>query len=356
MTKDQRNLVIYSGVVVGILLLLYILRKVFIPVFLGFIISYIFKPAVDGLQKRKISRSISAILIIIFICLLITAFVLIVFPLISDIVSAVSAALPKLFSMVDENLGPYLLERFNIDISETIRGYKDRISELTSNLSGRDFTLIGNMLKRAISNVFTLIYLFIALILIPLLSYYFIVYYYEVIGWIDSIIPLKFKWFIDDIFKEIDETMSMFFRGQITVCLVMSVVYSVALLIARVPNPVAIGVITGALNFIPYAGLITGLTLSLLLSMISATGLYPVIGSLLVYSLIPLIDQFFITPRIMGSSIGIKPIFIILALLIGGTLMGFIGVLIAVPSAAVIKVLINIFLKRYKQSSLYLSE
>ncbi|MGB9599209.1 MAG: AI-2E family transporter, partial [Myxococcota bacterium] len=101
---------------------------------------------------------------------------------------------------------------------------------------------------------------------------------------------------------------------------------------------------------------VTGLTLSLLLAIISGNGFYPVIGAILIYIIIPLIDQFFITPRIMGSSIGLKPIFIILALLIGGTLMGFIGILIAVPSAAIIKVLLGIFIEKYKQSSLYLSE
>lgn len=356
MTKEQRNILVYIGVFVGTLLLLYLLRKVFIPVFLGFLIAYIFKPIVDKLEKKKLSRNLSAILVLLFLSVLITTFIFIIFPLISDIVTAISNAGPKLLSLIEDKLRPYINERFGIDISDSIQNYKDRFYEFTTNLSGGDFSFLGNLLKRAISNIFIMAYLVVALILIPLIAYYMIVYYYDVIKWIDSMIPLKFKSLIDEIFKEIDLTMSMFFRGQITVCTVMAVVYSIALMIARVPNPVAIGVITGTLNFIPYAGLITGLTLSLLLSAISGNGLYPILGSILIYVIIPLIDQFFITPRIMGSSIGLKPIFIILALLIGGTLMGFVGVLIAVPSAAIIKVLLRIFIEKYKQSSLYLSE
>jgi len=356
MTKDQRNFLIYIGVFAGILILLYALRKVFIPVFLGFLIAYIFNPVVDRLEKRKISRAISAVLVIVFLTLLVATFVFIIFPLISDIINAISGAGPKLFTLIEERLKPYLLEHFNIDISETLEGYKDRLYEFSSNLSGRDFSFLGDILKRVISNIFILAYLLVALILIPLIAYYFIVYYHTVIKWIDSMIPLKFKSLIDEIFIEIDSTMSMFFRGQITVCAVMAIIYSVALLVAKVPNPVAIGVITGVLNFIPYAGLITGFSLSLLLSLINGHGLFPIVGSMIIYSAIPLIDQFFITPRIMGSSIGLKPIFIILALLIGGTLMGFIGILIAVPSAAIVKVLAKIFIEKYKQSSLYLTE
>lgn len=356
MTKDQRNLLIYLGVFIGILSLLYVLRKVFIPVFLGFLIAYIFKPIVDKLEKRRVSRGISAILVLIFLTILAATFALIIFPLISDIISALSDAGPKIINTIEEKIRPYLLEKFQIDISDTVEGYKKRLYEFTSNISEKDFSFLGGIIKKVISNFFILAYLLVAIILIPLIAYYLIVYYYDVIRWIDSMIPLKFKGLVDEIFKEIDSTMSMFFRGQITVCTVMAIIYSTALLIAKVPNPVAIGVVTGMLNFIPYAGLVTGLTLSLLLSFISEGGIYPIVGSIFVYSIIPLIDQFFITPRIMGSSIGLKPIFIILALLIGGTLMGFIGILIAVPSAAIIKVLAGIFIEKYKQSSLYLSE
>ncbi len=356
MTKDQRNILIYIGVFVGILAILYILRKVFIPVFLGFLIAYIFKPVVDKLEKKKISRRITAIAVIFFLIFLLATFILIIFPLIYDIIRAISDAGPKLIVLVEEKLRPYILEKFNIDLSETIEGYREKLYTFTSNLSGKDFSLLGNIIKRVITNVFFLAYFIVALILIPLIGYYLIVYYYDVIRWIDYMIPLKFKGLIDEIFNEIDSTMSMFFRGQISVCTIMAIIYSIALVIARVPNPIAIGVITGVLNFIPYAGLIMGLSLSILLSLISGNGIYPVLGSLIIYTTIPLVDQFFITPRIMGSSIGLKPIFIILALLIGGTLMGFIGILIAVPSAAIIKVLAGIFIEKYKQSSLYLSE
>ncbi len=356
MTKGQRNILIYLGVFGGTLVLLYLLRKVFIPVFLGFLIAYIFKPVVDRLEKKKIPRSLSAILVLLFLAILVATFIFIIFPLISDIVTAISNAGPKLISLIENRLIPYLNEHLGVDFSNVIEGYRDKFYEFTANISQGDVSLLGNLVKRAITNIFIFVYLIVALILIPLIAYYMIVYYYEVIRWIDSMIPLKFKGLIDDLFKEIDATMSMFFRGQITVCTVMSIVYSVALIVAKVPNPVAIGVITGALNFIPYAGLVTGLTLSLLLAIISGNGFYPVIGAILIYIIIPLIDQFFITPRIMGSSIGLKPIFIILALLIGGTLMGFIGILIAVPSAAIIKVLLGIFIEKYKQSSLYLSE
>jgi predicted PurR-regulated permease PerM len=356
MTKDQRKFLIYIGVFGGFLILLYVLRKVFIPVFLGFLVAYIFNPIVDRFEKKRIPREVSAVLVIIFLTILIATFVLIIFPLISDIVSAISDAGPKLIKLIEERVQPYLIEHFNIDIYRTLEGYRERLNEFTSNLSGRDFSFLGDILKRVISNIFILAYLLVALILIPLIAYYFIVYYHTVIKWIDSMIPLKFKSLIDEIFIEIDSAMSMFFRGQITVCIVMAIIYSVALLIARVPNPVAIGVITGTLNFIPYAGLITGLTLSLLLSLIEGNGFYPIVGAVLIYTIIPVIDQFFITPRIMGSSIGLKPIFIILALLIGGTLMGFIGILIAVPSAAIVKVLAKIFIEKYKQSSLYLTE
>jgi predicted PurR-regulated permease PerM len=194
---------------------------------------------------------------------------------------------------------------------------------------------------------------FMMLVLIPFFSFYFMRDYARIVAWLRDQIPPRHKDFVVNLFREIDDVLSHFIRGQMGVCLVMGTLYAVSLRLWGVEKGIAIGVITGILNIIPYVGLATGLVLSLSLSLLEFHGWVPVVGCLVTYSALPLLDNFFVTPRILGQSVGMNPVIIIVSLLVGGQLLGLVGLLIAVPAAAIIRVVGRMALESYRKSAIY---
>jgi predicted PurR-regulated permease PerM len=205
----------------------------------------------------------------------------------------------------------------------------------------------------AFSGTLGIISLAMMLVLIPFFSFYFMRDYSRIVAWFARLIPPRHFEPVAVLMREIDKVLSHFIRGQLTVCLVMSILYGTSLTLFDVEKGAGIGLLTGMLNFIPYVGLITGLILSLLLSVVNYHGPIAVAGCLATYTLLPIMDNFFITPRILGKSVGINPVFIVVALLAGGELLGLIGLLIAVPTAAVIRVVGRTAIESYLKSHVY---
>jgi predicted PurR-regulated permease PerM len=169
-------------------------------------------------------------------------------------------------------------------------------------------------------------------------------------GWIEGMLPWQYKEDILRIARAIDRDLRAFFRGQILVCSSMAVVYSIGLLICGVDFAILIGVATGLANVVPYLGLAVGLTPALLLSLVPYTGLLRPIGVVLVFAFGITLDGTFLTPRIIGRNVGLNPVVVILSVLIFGQLLGFLGVIFAVPLAAVTKVLFGELVAYYKRS------
>ena len=154
-------------------------------------------------------------------------------------------------------------------------------------------------------------------------------------------IPKKHETQIKSLLSDINRTLSGFIRGQASVCLVLAVFYAVGLSLTGIDLGVLIGLLTGILSFIPYFGFLTGVVLSVLLGLAQGAGWGVWIGLLIVFSLGQVLESYILTPKLVGDKVGLHPVWVIFALLAGGALFGFVGILVAVPFAAVIGVLLR---------------
>ena len=153
--------------------------------------------------------------------------------------------------------------------------------------------------------------------------------------------------------RAIDDTIAGFVRGQASVCLVLAAYYGTALSMIGLESGLLVGLGTGAISFIPYLGAATGLAIGVGIALVQFSDWLPIGGVALIFIIGQTVESYVLTPRLVGDRIGLHPVWIIFALLAGGALLGFTGVLLAVPVAAVIGVLIRFGLSRYLESPLY---
>jgi predicted PurR-regulated permease PerM len=204
---------------------------------------------------------------------------------------------------------------------------------------------------RALVSVFSLV------VVTPVVAFYLIYDWHRMIRTVDGWIPLHQRDTVRGLAREVDAAISGFVRGQTAVCLILGSFYAVALTLTGLNFGLLIGLISGLITFIPYVGSMTGLILSLA---VAVAQFWPNYGSILMVLGVFLVGQFVegnvLSPKLVGESVGLHPVWLIFALLAFGYLFGFVGLLVAVPLAATIGVLSHFALRRYLQSSFYTGE
>ncbi len=190
-------------------------------------------------------------------------------------------------------------------------------------------------------------------LIFSVVSVYLLKDFNPIITRIRELIPLPRRQRVVEITSKVDENLRGFFRGQITVCMILSLIYSIGLTVAGVPLAFLIGFIGGLGNIVPYMGTITGITLAMILSLIQYHDLRHPIYIVIVFAIGQILDGILLTPKIVGGRLGLSPVAIIISIIIWSQLLGFLGLLLAVPITSVAKVFIDEFFARYKASTLY---
>ena len=214
--------------------------------------------------------------------------------------------------------------------------------------------ILGDVLQTAGSNSLALIGVIANILLLPVVLFYLLRDWDELVAGIGNLIPRDIFDKTLVIAKEIDQMLAEFFRGQFTVMITMSVFYATGLWLAGLDMALPIGLIAGLLNFVPYLGPAIGMGLALLAAALQFTSFGQLIPVLLVFGIGQLIESNFITPKLVGDRIGLHPVVVIFALLAGGQLFGFAGVLLALPVSAAIAVGLRHTKDSYLDSDAYL--
>lgn len=191
------------------------------------------------------------------------------------------------------------------------------------------------------------------LIITPVVAFYLLRDWPKVTRSVDTLVPRKQHGLFRRALKDIDATLSGFLRGQALVCLCLGLIYSIGLSLVGLEYGATIGIIAGVLSFIPYVGSTFGLVVSMVLAFIQFDDGLSIGLTLAVFLFGQALEGYVLTPKLVGDRVGLHPVWILFALFAGGSLLGFVGILIAVPVAAVIGVLIRLGLSHYKESSLY---
>ena len=327
----------------------WVLKGMLLPFVVGMAIAYLFGPAVSWMVSHQVSRTVAASLLLGgFLCAVFLVFSL-VLPIAYREAIHLAAALPGYADRIEDYLTPYvgmLQDKFQMGDLSTFQ-------DTLKNDIGRILRLVGDVLLRmagggqAVFSIFTFIFL------TPVVAFFMMREWVQITGWIDNMIPRRSYDEVRSLLQQIDQKISGFVRGQMMVALILGAIYAIALMVAGLQYGFLIGLIAGALSIIPMFGSIVGLLIAAAVAGIQSHE-WSYVG---IIAAIFLVGQFLegniITPKIMGQSVGLHPLWILFSLMAGGTLFGILGMFLAVPVAAVIGVLASFALAQYRKSPYY---
>ncbi len=350
MTVQQRSVAWIVGFAV-FLAAVFILRGILLPFVAGMAVAYFLDPACDRLEALGCSRSIATTLITAcFFVLVALAFVLVT-PLLHAQFVAFAERVPAYLDALDKAAAPAMA--FLVQYTDVDSG-----TELRQALSGYSTDIVRwatRLLGRLLSGINALAGLVALVVITPIVTFYLLRDWDGIVTRIDRWLPRAQADTIREQAVLVDKTLAAFVRGQAIVCLLLGVFYAVGLSIVGLEFGIIVGFSTGLISFIPYFGMLLGFLVGTGMAIAQFGELVPVLLVAGVFVVGQFIEGNFVTPRIVGKSVGLHPVWIIFALLAGGALFGFLGVLLAVPAAAVIGVLTRFLLSSYLASALYSS-
>ncbi|HUN52807.1 MAG TPA: AI-2E family transporter [Candidatus Sulfotelmatobacter sp.] len=349
--SSRAQTVFWIAATLVFLLLVYLLRSVLLPFVAGLGIAYLLDPLADRLERRGLSRTLATVVIVVVFFAILVLAVILLAPVIEQQVAGLLGRIPELIERARDKLLPallQLLDRLHLDLTTDVKGAVAGSAEKAAGV-------VGGLLQSILGGSLAVINLFSLLLITPIVTFYMLRDWDRMVAHIDTWLPRQHAATIRGEFREIDAVLAGFVRGQAAVCLSLAVFYAVALSLAGLQYGLLIGLIAGALVFIPFAGTLFGLITAGAVAAIQFWPDYARIAIVLgVFLLGHAAESNFVTPRLVGEKVGLHPVWIIFALLAFGVLFGFVGVLLAVPLAAVIGVLVRFALRRYLASGFYL--
>ena len=353
-SSDSKNYFYIIGII-AICIILYATRQILAPFVIAFIIAYALDPLVDKLEEWKLPRTMAIVFFLLFILIILTLTGMIVFPAIKLQVERLAGDMPDYTVTIQQWFSPI----FENVIKEDPARIKEVISNLMEKLGNIPPKLLAStssLLWSGFSGMLNFIITMINLIIIPISCFYFLKDIDPIKEKIKALIPTRYKETVFELKQETNEVLGGFIRGQLTVAIILAVFYSIGLSIIGTPMSIVIGIVAGLANIVPYLGLLVGLIPAILLTVLQFHDVAHLLGVLLVFGIAQAMEGMVITPRIVGDKIGLHPVVIMLAILAGGRFFGFIGILLAVPVAAVLNVFLKRGVERYKESTIFLQE
>ena len=350
----QRQMKFWLVAFALIVLVLWLLSEILLPFIMGLAIAYLLTPFVDRIERSGANRLAASLLIISIVVLLFVLVVLLVAPVLGGQLASFIDNIPlyvsKLRALVTDPSRPWVQKLLGAGINfNTEKGISDLVTQGVGYLT--------SFLKSLWSGGRALVSLFSLMVVTPVVAFYLIYDWHRMIAAADSWIPVNQRDTVRALAHEVDAAIAGFVRGQSAVCLILGSFYAVSLTMSGLNFGLLIGLISGLITFVPYVGSMTGLVLALA---VAVAQFWPDYYSILLVLGIFLVGQFLegnvLSPKLVGESTGLHPVWVIFALLAFGYLFGFVGLMVAVPLAATIGVLARFALRRYLESSLYTGE
>ncbi|MEM9682528.1 MAG: AI-2E family transporter [Pseudomonadota bacterium] len=347
----RNQAIAWLSILVVLVLLLVFLREVLFPFVAGFAIAYFLDPVCDRLERWGLSRTWATVLVT---ALFFVVFVLIVALLVPVLYAQVVQFLTNLPGYIDAlqtKTAPLLAlvrEQFSdgaqpFDVNSFLKQHLGAVADISIGILGK---FVGGL-----QVTFNIISLFV---ITPVVAFYLLRDWDQIIARVDSCLPRAHVETIREQARLVDETLAGFLRGQFTVCLLLGLFYGIGLSLVGLEFGLIIGLGTGLVSFIPYFGMLIGFVVGVGLAFAQFDTLLPIAMVIVVFVVGQFLEGNFLTPKLVGDRVNLHAVWIMFALLAGAALFGFVGVLLAVPVAAVIGVLVRFSLSRYRESPLYL--
>ena len=341
MALPVRQQLIYWGIAAAVFLgVLFYLGNVLLPFIVGGAVAYFLDPVADRLETMGFSRLWATIVICLIALLIVVLVALIVIPLLVTQATGLVAQAPEIINSIETYLATRFPEVFP----------SDALSSLGQRVQDRGDELLSTLLSSALSVINVLVFLVVA----PVVAFYLLKDWDRMVAEIDTLLPRDHAPVIRDLARQIDQTLASFVRGQGTVCLILGTFYAIALMLMGLNFGVLVGFVAGLLTFIPYLGALIGGALAVGLALFQFWGDWLwIVAIYAVFQAGQFVEGNILTPNLVGSSVGLHPVWLIFALSAFGSVFGFVGMLVAVPVAAMIGVLIRYAIARYREGLLY---
>ncbi|TSE36026.1 AI-2E family transporter [Tepidimonas charontis] len=349
LTDSQRHALLWTVLAVVGWWVMAQLAPVLLPFVLALVLAYALQPAVAWLAAHRVPRWLAAALALAALLSLMLAVVLVIVPVVTRQWPLLREQIPALLERLNAWMQP-LAQRHGLELAvdvEAVRGLLRRL------ISGHEEELLGRVLASLRIGGSALLAVLGNLVLMPVVAYYLLLDWEQVVARARQYVPPRWRARVEAFFAEADAVLGQYLRGQLLVMGVLAVYYTAALALAGLELAVPIGVLTGLAIFVPYLGFGLGMTLALLAALLQFQTLWGVLLVAGIYAMGQVIESFYLTPRLVGERIGLHPIAVIFALMAFGHLLGFVGVLIALPASAVLLVALRRLQRLVVDSALF---
>lgn len=348
LTDSQKWLVLAGILFIG--WLLFLLAPVLTPFFIAALLAYLGDPLVDWLESRGPSRTIATSIVVVLFGLIIVLVPLLLVPVLQKQSSAFVRAIPGFIDWTVLELVPWA--QANLGIELTVPDVDKIKSVLAKNLD-RVGDVAVDVIAYASRSGLALAGWLAGIVLIPVVAFYMLRDWDDFIAGIRDLLPRHVEPTVSALTRESDQVLGAFLRGQLTVMICLGVVYSVGLELAGLEWSLAIGMLAGLVSFVPYLGVIFGLLTASIAVLVQSQDVLQLVWVLLIFGAGQMLEGMVLTPWLVGDRVGLHPVAVIFAVLAGGQLFGFMGILLALPVASVLAVLLRHARARYRESEFY---
>lgn len=349
------------GIISVLLVSLFYLQHVYALVAVAFALAYLVDPVVALLERYKVPRTLGSLLVLVLVFVVLGFALVLLTPKVAAQGRELLLKIPEFYHHLARVLGPrserYLGYNIFQDLDQALSvffGSGESLGSVTEGAATRSFLkpfsgVVGSIFSTTIRFATAVL----GMLIIPLMALYFLHIFPQMYQKILYLIPPRFHKTAGAIRKRLNVVLGGYLRGQLIVCTVLAVYYSTAFSILGIKLGLVLGLLAGTLNIIPYVGITFVLLLTLLSAFVHnvSASTYIVIG--IVFSIGMALEGTFLTPRIVGKKVGLNPLVLIIALLIGGELRGFVGMIIAIPLTAIGKVFLDVAVEAYRKSSFF---
>lgn len=330
-------------------LLVYLLAPVLTPFMVAAILAYVGDPLVDRLETYKLPRTLAVVIVFIVLTLVAALALLILVPLLQHQVVTLGNKIPGYFDIIQQRFLPWLNAHFGLGLQLD--------SDLLKTSLQAHWKEAGGVVKMLIAYITHSGAMFVSwlanLVLIPVVTFYLLRDWDILVARIRAMLPRKTEPVVSHLARSSDEVLGAFLRGQLLVMLALAAIYSVGLWVVGLDLALLIGMLAGLVSFVPYLGFIVGIVAAVIAALLQYHDVTHLVYVAIVFAIGQAMEGMVLTPLLVGERIGLHPVAVIFAVLAGGQLFGFLGVLLALPAAAVIAVLLRYLHERYKDSALY---
>lgn len=331
--------------------LIHQLQPVLMPFLVGILLAYLGDPLVDRLEARGLTRTWGVVAVFSVFTLLLLLMLLVLVPLLGRQLLRLYELLPQLIDWLQQVALPWL--QLQLGVSADL-WQLERLKALLGEHLGQATDIAGMLLTQVTSSSLALLAWIGNLVLIPVVSFYLLRDWDLMLAHLRNLLPRRREGLVVVLVGECHEVLGAFLRGQLLVMLALALVYAVGLMVVGLELGLLIGLLAGLASIVPYMGFVVGIVAALVAALFQfGLDWLPLLGVLLVFTVGQLLEGMWLTPKLVGDRIGLHPVAVIFAILAGGQLFGFTGVLLALPVAAVVMVLLRHVHDFYKLSALY---